>query len=634
MKPFMSACLIVKNEEDMLGKCLQSLRGYIDDIVVVDTGSTDMTKEIAKEFTDKVYDFKWMNDFAVARNFATSKASGEWILAIDADECVDGENLKKAIEEIKLQKGKYNTYFVNIINFLGEHGDRTTLNKMGRIYINNGRICFKGALHEQIVAVEGEQHMAQSCLTLYHYGYLSHIVEKQNKKERNLKIVTESLRRKKNDGFSLFNYGQELRRQGKTKQALDKFVEAYKYKKSIDEGWISTCLYFIIESLVGLKRYDDALKIIQDTETIWPAAPDFMCWKGDIYCLQNRYTDAKAIFETIITNQEHYKEVVYQFDRKTFIPHERLGRIYEIEKNDEKALQHYIEALNENISSVNVIMKITRILSKYHSDQEVYEFLVQQNILKTDTIRLEIIKYLLSIGLAGLPVLLAHDLQENALVKAIELKASIITIQSSDSESIDVKRDGLLLGVQRGILDLGDLCVLYEMTESIHVQEVIQCSDFKHVFEMLFRELRGSKKIKRGEYLAILEKALRYNKPEFVERLITYTNMFPKDIYARIADVFYETGYDDIALEFYQLADENHISKQGYVNIIEWLINQNNKEEAQRIALQAIELFKTDFRFYKYSLDIAIGNTEGVMLKAVKIFPDSEWLKMRLLVSL
>ncbi|MGR5962049.1 hypothetical protein ACT7DN_11695 [Bacillus paranthracis] len=110
--------------------------------------------------------------------------------------------------------------------------------------------------------------------------------------------------------------------------------------------------------------------------------------------------------------------------------------------------------------------------------------------------------------------------------------------------------------------------------------------------------------------------------------------MFPKDIYARIADVFYETGYDDIALEFYQLADENHISKQGYVNIIEWLINQNNKEEARRIALQAIELFKTDFRFYKYSLDIAIGNTEGVMLKAVKIFPDSEWLKMRLLVSL
>lgn len=633
MKPFMSACLIVKNEEDMLRKCLQSLQGGVDEIVVVDTGSTDATKEIAKEFTDKVYDFEWISDFATARNFAASKASGEWILTIDADECVDEENLKVAIEEIQLQKDRYDAYVVNIMSFVGEHGERTTVNKMGRIYKNDGTIYFKGALHEQIVAVEGKPNIAQSCLVLYHYGYLSHIVEKQNKKDRNLKIVTKNLRSKKNDGFSLFNYGQELRRQGKTKQALNKFVEAYKCKKSVDEGWIRTCLYFIIESLVELKRFEDALKIIKDTETLWPESPDFICWKGDIYYLQNRYEDAKIVFETIVTNQEKYNDVAYQFDRKTFIPHERLGRIYEIEKNDERALQHYIEALNENASSINVIMKVIQMLSKYHSAEEIYEFLVQQNILKTDVIRLEIIKYLLSAGLPDLPVLLARDLKETVLVKIIELKASLITIQSSGAESIDVKRTDLLLGIQRGIFDLGDLCILYEITESIHVQEVIQCSDFKHVFEMLFGELDGSKKIKRDEYLAILEKAIRYNKSEFVERLITYTNMFHQDIHAKIADVFYDIGYEDIALEFYQLSDENHISKQGYENIIEWLIAQNNKEEAQRIALQAIELFKTDFRFYKYSLEMAEGNIEGVMSKAVKAFPDSDWLKGKLLLS-
>lgn len=63
MKPFLSACLIVKNEEEMLGKCLESLRRVIEEIIVVDTGSTDSTKEIARQFTDKVYDFEWMNDF-------------------------------------------------------------------------------------------------------------------------------------------------------------------------------------------------------------------------------------------------------------------------------------------------------------------------------------------------------------------------------------------------------------------------------------------------------------------------------------------------------------------------------------------------------------------------------------------
>lgn len=89
MNPFITACLIVKNEEDMLRKCLESLRDGIDEIIIVDTGSTDKTKVIAKEFTDKVYDFEWNNDFSAARNFAASKGSGEWILAIDADECVE-----------------------------------------------------------------------------------------------------------------------------------------------------------------------------------------------------------------------------------------------------------------------------------------------------------------------------------------------------------------------------------------------------------------------------------------------------------------------------------------------------------------------------------------------------------------
>ena len=73
MNPFITACLIVKNEEDMLRKCLESLRDGIDEIIIVDTGSTDKTKVIAKEFTDKVYDFEWNNDFSAARNFAALK---------------------------------------------------------------------------------------------------------------------------------------------------------------------------------------------------------------------------------------------------------------------------------------------------------------------------------------------------------------------------------------------------------------------------------------------------------------------------------------------------------------------------------------------------------------------------------
>lgn len=90
-----SVCMIVKNEEKLLRRCLDSLTGLYDELVIVDTGSTDKTKEIAWEYTNEVYDFEWVNDFAAARNFAFSKCSKDYIYTVDADEILDMENMEK-----------------------------------------------------------------------------------------------------------------------------------------------------------------------------------------------------------------------------------------------------------------------------------------------------------------------------------------------------------------------------------------------------------------------------------------------------------------------------------------------------------------------------------------------------------
>ncbi|MFX4566554.1 glycosyltransferase, partial [Acinetobacter baumannii] len=82
---------------------------------------TDNTREIVKEFTDKLYDYQWKNDFSDARNFAASKATGQWIFVLDADEYVEQENLLRAIEEIREHHGTYDMYAVNIINFAGHN---------------------------------------------------------------------------------------------------------------------------------------------------------------------------------------------------------------------------------------------------------------------------------------------------------------------------------------------------------------------------------------------------------------------------------------------------------------------------------------------------------------------------------
>lgn len=115
-----SLCMIVKNESAVLRRCLDSLKDIMDEIIIVDTGSTDDTKKIAAEYTPYLYDYVWNDDFAAARNFAFSKATGDYIYSADADEVLDRENqdklkaLKRAIlPEVEIVQMIYVTEQIN-----------------------------------------------------------------------------------------------------------------------------------------------------------------------------------------------------------------------------------------------------------------------------------------------------------------------------------------------------------------------------------------------------------------------------------------------------------------------------------------------------------------------------------------
>ncbi len=109
-----SLCMIVKNEEAVLKRCLDSIADIMDEIIIIDTGSTDKTKEIAKQYTEHVYDYVWIDDFADARNFSFSKASMDYIYVADADEVIDEENKRRFLQlkqallpEIEIVQMKY-----------------------------------------------------------------------------------------------------------------------------------------------------------------------------------------------------------------------------------------------------------------------------------------------------------------------------------------------------------------------------------------------------------------------------------------------------------------------------------------------------------------------------------------------
>ena len=146
-----SLCMIVKNEERVLARCLDSIKDLMDEIIIVDTGSTDRTKEIARKYTDKIYDFEWIQDFSAARNYAFSFATKEYIYTADADEVVDPENRKRfrflkecLLPEIEIVQMKYGNQLQHgtVYNFDEEY--RPKLFKRQREFV------WEGSVHETV----------------------------------------------------------------------------------------------------------------------------------------------------------------------------------------------------------------------------------------------------------------------------------------------------------------------------------------------------------------------------------------------------------------------------------------------------------------------------------------------------
>jgi len=188
-KSTVSLCMIVKNEEQHLAKCLRSVKPIVDEMIIVDTGSTDRTKDIAKVFGAKIYDYKWNDDFSEARNFSISKASGMWILILDADEAIsslDHNKFKKVIEESKpvayqLTTRNYSLLF-NIIGwnandekYINENaGSGWISSDKVRLFPNKHGARFEYPIHELIEpSLKKAGLKVKKCkIPIHHYGRL------------------------------------------------------------------------------------------------------------------------------------------------------------------------------------------------------------------------------------------------------------------------------------------------------------------------------------------------------------------------------------------------------------------------------------------------------------------------------
>jgi tetratricopeptide (TPR) repeat protein len=202
-----SACLIVKDEEAVLDKCLKSLQGVVDEIVVVDTGSKDRTVEIAQSYGAVIGHFKWTNDFSAARNYSLSLSSGDWSLWIDADEQLDPA-CKEAFD-LGVVRPHIGGYSIQIVNYLDDGGTTSEfIHSPTRLFRKGPEIFFTEPIHEQInpsLMALGLPWTPLPGAVIHHDGYREAALESKNKVERTKSMLEKVVEQNPNDAFQIFN---------------------------------------------------------------------------------------------------------------------------------------------------------------------------------------------------------------------------------------------------------------------------------------------------------------------------------------------------------------------------------------------------------------------------------------------
>ncbi len=234
-KPRLSVCMIVKNEERFLGQCLASVRDIADELIVIDTGSTDRTIEIAREYGAKVGYFEWCNDFAAARNASIAPATGDWILFLDADE--ELSPVEKAELPLLLGQTQVSLYRLPIIN---THQGEYSKSYVPRLFRNPPGLMFYGCVHEGVLSFIEKicgpwQLSIDFCnMKILHHGYEPVVMKEKNKVQRNYDLLLKAIQNNPNEFYFHMQLGLELGRMGEKEKSFQEYAEALRLAENVD----------------------------------------------------------------------------------------------------------------------------------------------------------------------------------------------------------------------------------------------------------------------------------------------------------------------------------------------------------------------------------------------------------------
>ena len=275
-----SLCMIVKDEELVLKRCLESIVDLVDEVIIVDTGSTDNTKQIASSYTKKIYSFKWIDDFSAARNYSFSKATMDYCMWLDADDVLDKlqrESFIKLKESITMSTDivmmKYNIAF-------DEDNNPTFSYYRERLLKNNKGYLWSGAVHEAITPVG---------TVIYSDASISHKKLKQSNSDRNINIYRKQLaNNKKLEPRHQYYYARELYYHNMFEEALNEFLDFMTAKDGWVENKIEACT-LAAYCYYRLENEEDALRMLFRSFEYDSPRAELCCDIGKHFIDRNKY---------------------------------------------------------------------------------------------------------------------------------------------------------------------------------------------------------------------------------------------------------------------------------------------------------------------------------------------------------
>lgn len=296
IRPTISFCMIVRDEEETLPDCLESIKDFADEIIVVDTGSTDRTVEIAESYDAKVSFFEWNDSFADAKNVAIEQAACDWVFVIDADERLN-EKAKCTIRKTVID-GTHDAYSLCQRSSLNDKHTDYWQGPAIRLWRNKTEIRFRGRVHESVhhLVENGTISLANIDATIDHIGYLPEVIDRKHKDSRNKKLMRIEFDEDPDSLHYTFHLARSHHAKGNYEEALSHYEKALRLAPS-NQRLLKIQICSSMATIYSiLNDTDNALAMIDHAMALGSLPPDVLYTRGRVMIMLDEYAEALDCF--------------------------------------------------------------------------------------------------------------------------------------------------------------------------------------------------------------------------------------------------------------------------------------------------------------------------------------------------